>query len=198
MKIAIGVVGFLAVLLVGMWAFGAFSKNPQVAEIEQLATRLQTEGEKLPRDKQREVWQEMRKKMEQLPEADREQLREDFQEKMEARMDARLDQFFALSPEKRKAELDKQIDEMEKWRKAREARGSRQNGNGGSARQGQNRGGGGNRWGNMSEAKRLERRKARLDRSTPKARAQRSEYHRLVQQRRRERGLPVGGGPGRR
>jgi hypothetical protein len=57
-----------------------------------------------------------------LTDEQREKIRENGRQVMEERMDERMNEYFAAKPEEQEAILDKQIDEMEKFRKDMEAR----------------------------------------------------------------------------
>jgi hypothetical protein len=189
-------IGVLVVLtLVGVGAAWAIQSrpDPQVVKVQGLQARLRT-SEGLPDAERRALFDEMRNEMEQLPEEIREQLwraqREEFEDRMLARMKATL----AMSGAEQKAALDAQIDEFESRRKEWEAR-RRERGQQGEKKAGERKsdGRGASRGGTSAE-QRDARRKARLDRSTPEQRAVRAEYRKLLEQRRKERGL----GPGMR
>ena len=188
-KIAVATAILFPIAVLAIWVSGGFSKDPRRTEVEQLQAKLSEEGQKLPRDEQRKLWQEMRKKMDQLPEAERQEVRRGMWEERRVRMEQEMDAFFSLPPEKQKVELDKRIDQMEKWRKDRAARG-----NGNADRGGGRRGGGGDRGRNASEQERNKWRKRMLDNTTPKQRAQWRAYRDMMDQRRKERGLPERGG----
>ncbi len=94
----------------------------------------------------------------------------------------RVDKLLAMPTEEQSKELDKWIDRMEDMRANREARGD---------------GGRGDRGGDLSQAERDQRRKQRLDRTTPEMRAKRDRMKDLINERREERGLePIEGGRG--
>ena len=192
-------IGLLLLLLLGAWAAGMFSTDPQVTEIQALRDKLRSpETEKLPPEERRKLWEDMRQKMQTLPEEQRREMFRSGRQMFQERMAKRVDEFFALPKEKRMAALDKQIDEMEAWRRQRE----RQNAGRGNRGGGQATQANGSRQGNASRGRRSrgqgpqaeqarnQRRKSRLDETDPKMRAQMREYRRLMEQRRRERGLP--------
>jgi hypothetical protein len=177
----------------------------------------------------RPAMEEIRVKIEALPEGKKEQVEDTTRQRMFAHMQQRdrqrMAQFFALPPAERMAALDKEIDEQEarraQWAK-RMAESQNAAPSGAEAKQAgtagpssipvppgpgnpPSRGGGRDtfhmRMANMTPERRKEMSRRFLDNSTPEHRAQRTEYIRLVQQRRKERGLadapagPFGFGP---
>ena len=121
-----------------------------------------------------------------------------------SRMEQRVDIVLALPPEQRDAELDKQIDEWDRriaaWNKRRGQENKKQSGGGG----GDNAGGSGvpqsagndkkktdrrRGWVNASKEQRDTWRRELLSRTTPQQRAKWHEYRRLMDERRKERGL---------
>jgi hypothetical protein len=184
--------GVLTLLLVGVaaWAFGFFNRiDPAVAELQQLGNQM---------------WDKN------LPDAQRDQLRSDFRQRMEAmsdnqrraffdsnrenwngRIQERMDEYFGLS----KADQQKRLDEILN-RMVQDRNSQKQN-----ATSRGNRGGGRN----MTDAQRDERSKRRLDRTSPKMRAQFTEFRKQLDKRAQQRGIQLGdqrgsgfGGSGRR
>ena len=96
----------------------------------------------------------------------------------------RMDEFFALSPADQQKRLDEMIDRMLDRRKQRE-----QNPPSGQNGQADRRGSGRQGWQNMTDAQRDTARKQRLDRTTPKMRAQFTEFRRMMNERMEQRGL---------
>ena len=92
----------------------------------------------------------------------------------------RMDEFFSLTPEEQAQRLDEIIDRQEAGQ--REGRGERSN-------RGDRR--------PRTAGERSERMKRMLDRTTPEMRARFSEFRRLINERREERGLPPSKGPPR-
>jgi uncharacterized membrane protein YgcG len=129
-----------------------------------------------------------------------------FRDLWERRTQKHAEEYYKLPPDKRRDYLDKQIAEMEKWRKEREAR-RNQDGPGGGQGQGPGPGGqgpggggggGGNGgrggWGggrNASPEQRSQMANGRLDRSDPSQRAQMAGYMGDLLARRAQLGLPV-------
>lgn len=181
-------------------------------------------------EQMRPAIEEMRAKIEALPDGQKEQVEDATRQRMFAHMQQRdrqrMAEFFALPREQRTAALDKEIDEQEarfaQWAK-RMAEAQNASPRGGDAKQAGAVGPPGNvslagagnpppaagrgrdtfhmRMANMTPEQRKEMSRRFLDNSTPEHRAQRTEYVRLVQQRRKERGLtaapagPFGFGP---
>lgn len=177
-----------------VWGFLG-GTDPAVAELQQMAEQA------FDRD---------------LPEAERDQFRDDFRERMRAlsddqrqaffdanrdhwmqRGEERMNEFFALPPADQQKRLDEILDRMAQPRENRPRDANR--GGGGRDRVSDGRGRG--NWGSMTEAQRDERSKRRLDQTSPKARAQFSEFRQRLEQRAKERGmgeLPGWGFPGGR
>jgi hypothetical protein len=142
--------------------------------------------------------------MEQLPESTRREMWQEQRAQFQQRMDEQMKKVMLLPPNQRAAEIDKQIDEMEKRRKQWEQRRQQQQASAGagagnqSGRGDRQRGAGRQRTPDPTGKANLERTKRRLDNSTPEQRALREEYRRLVDNRRQQRGLPANPWPGRR
>jgi hypothetical protein len=153
--------------------------------------------------------------MRNVPEGYRDQVRGEMGRLFEARERAETNSFFMMSPDQRMAELDRRIQDEEAQREARrqewsqrQASGDQNRGprgdnggrggppggvgqGGGPQAGGGPPGGGRGDWGRGSFSSE-ERRKSRLDSSSPQDRAQRDEYRRLMQQRREQLGLSGG------
>jgi hypothetical protein len=117
-------------------------------------------------------------------------------------MRARIDGYFALPPEKRQAELDRQIKQEEMMRKAFETAGAVAGAFGGGGGGGSSnaaaggsaptqQGGGAPR--SRTEESRNNWRKQMIDRTTPEQRARYVEYRRAMEKRREQLGMPSGG-----
>jgi hypothetical protein len=154
----------------------------------------------------------IRQKVEALPEHLRPEVERSGQRMFQSAFRARIDNYFAQPPEKRRAEIDKQIDQEEMMRKAFEAgralmtavgAGQGGGGQGGSstAPAGGNQAAGASRpagpgnssWQNRSEEERNRWRKSMVDRTNPEERARYTEWRRAMEERRVERGLPARG-----
>ena len=155
---------------------------------------------------------EIRQRVEALPEHLRPQVERSGQRMFQSAFRARIDNYFAQPPEKRQAEIDRQIDQEEMMRKAFEAGralasvvGGGQSGGagqGGSSAQsgGDSRPAGGpppgpgsSSWSSRSEEERNRWRKSMVDRTNPEERARYTEWRRATEERRVERGLPARG-----
>lgn len=143
---------------------------------------------------------QIRQKVESLPENLRPQVERSGGSMFRTAMRARIDGYFALPPEKRQAELDRQIKQEEMMRKAFETAGaiagafgggggSSNAAAGGSAQTQQ--GGGAPR--SRTEESRNNWRKQMIDRTTPEQRARYVEYRRAMEKRREQLGMPSGG-----
>jgi len=149
---------------------------------------------------------DIRRRTEALPERLRQQVERNGSDVFRAAFRARIDRYFALPPEQRAAEIDRQIDEEEMWRKAFEAGQAalRTVGVGGpsaggptaagpvapqpSASSGQSSSA--SSWSSRTEEERNRWRKGMIDRTTPDERARYTEWRRARDARREQRGLP--------
>lgn len=192
----------------GRWVWGYWSEQSQVNKVERLRDELFSEASReLPEEDRRARWEELRAEAERLSPEQRDRLRDEGRQRWEQHAEQRLTEFFALAPAERKAELDRQIDQMEAWRKRAEQRRNseegRSGGRGGPGRgqdgasagasaDGPGTGGGSSRFRSRSSdpERRNERRRERLDSTTPEQRARWTEYRRQLTERRAERGLP--------
>jgi hypothetical protein len=184
-KLIIGTVLMILLAAVAAWALGFIGgTDPAVAELQQMGEQMWNRG---------------------LPEAQRDQLRDDFRERMRALSDdqrsaffdanrdqwmlgvqRRMDEFFALPVADQQKRLDEILDRMQQWRQTRGQDGGARDA---SARDGRRDGRGRGGWQNMTEAQRDERSKRRLDRTSPKLRAQFSEFRRRLDERSKQRGM---------
>jgi hypothetical protein len=135
---------------------------------------------------------EIRQKTEALPPHLKPQVEQAAGDAFRSMFQARMDRYFAIPPEQRQAELDRQIDQQEMFRKAMEAGRSVMNAVSGGG-QATNQSGNGAPWSSRSEDERNQWRKSRiLDRTNPQERARFTEYIRALDARREQRGLPSG------
>lgn len=198
----------LLVSLPCLWAAGFFATPRAVAEVRQLVDSQVAEYDRVARGEvpyasapsASPVWERMRE----LSPAHREQVGPELGRLWEAHERAEMGSYFALPPEQRQAELDRRLkaeaDRRAKWQAEREKReqerAARTGDGGGAAGRGPAAAGAAAPRGGTEES-RLQRSKARLDRTTPETRAQQAEYRRALEARRNQLGLPTGGG-GRR
>lgn len=213
----------LVALAIGAWLMGwiSFWTDPRVVEIQQMQTEAQKQftengGPRTVAEATAAMttMNTIRAKVEALPPHLRPQVERQGGNMFRNAMRARIDSYFALPPEKRQAEIDRQIDQEEVMRKAFEAGravasvfGGGQGGQGGQA--GGQAGGAagttasatasappagtpGGRSGSEEDRNRF--RKSIIDRTTPEQRARYVEYRRAMDERREQRGLPPGWG----
>ena len=178
-KTAIGAVTMALVLGVG-WALGFFDRSdPEVLELQKMRDEAFDRRDQISEEERRTQFRAIRERVEDLSEDQRRAFHEGLRERFQQRME----QFFAMLPEEQTERLDELIDRMEERRANRD-----QAGGGG-------RPGGGR--GDMTAAQRDQRRKERLDRTTPDMRAKMDRFREMLNDRREQRGLdPIEGGRG--
>jgi hypothetical protein len=213
-------IAVLAVLVAWLLGWISFSTDPRVAEIQKMQEEARTQfaeggGPRSVAEATAAVtaMNTIRAKVEALPPHLRPQVERQGSSVFRSAMRARIDSYFTAPPEKRKAELDRQIDQEEMMRKAFEAgravagmfgggQPAGQSGAGqGAAGQGAAGQGGqqaaqasGGRSGggppqSGSEEDRNRWRKSIIDSTTPEQRARYVEYRRAMDERREQRGL---------
>jgi len=181
-KNQISIATTLVVLAVGAtWAMGFFSnRDPQLVELEQLRDENFEKMPGMSEEERRKQFGTMRNKVGDLSEEQRHQFFENSRPMFLQMMNQRIDSFFAKSPQEQAEELDRRIDRMV------ERNANRDNTVGNQDR--------GNRGGNMTPQQRDQRRKERLDRTTPELRGKMDRYLDMLNERRAQRGLePVTG-----
>ena len=211
-------VAVLAVLVAWLLGWISFGTDPRVAEIQKMQEEARAQfaeggGPRTVVEATAAVtaMNTIRAKVDALPPHLRPQVERQGGSVFRTAMRARIDSYFTAPPEKRKAELDRQIDQEEMMRKAFEAgravagmfgggqsggqSGGQQASQGGAAQGGQQAGGsrpGGPPQGG-SEEDRNRWRKSMIDSTTPEQRARYVEYRRAMDERREQRGLPTWG-----
>lgn len=214
------IAGLVLLALIAAWFMGwiSFWTDPRVVEIQQLQQEAQKQfgeggGPKTIAEATAAVtaMNTIRTKVEALPPHLRPQVEREGGSMFRSAFRARIDSYFAASPEKRQAELDRQIDQEEMMRKAFDAgrtiAGVFGGGQGSQAAGGTAQGGtapGGTSGGgppaptgsrsSSSEESRNKWRKSMIDRTTPEQRSRYVEYRRAMDERREQRGLPGGWG----
>jgi hypothetical protein len=217
------IAGLVLLALIAAWFMGwiSFWTDPRVVEIQQLQQEAQKQfgeggGPKTIAEATAAVtaMNTIRTKVEALPPHLRPQVEREGGSMFRSAFRARIDSYFAAAPEKRQAELDRQIDQEEMMRKAFDAgraiagvfgggQGSQAAGGtaqGGTAPGGTTGGGSpaptGSRSssGSSSEERSNKWRKSMIDRTTPEQRSRYVEYRRAMDERREQRGLPGGWG----
>jgi len=203
-------VAVLALLVAWLAGWIRFTTDPRVTEIialqEQARERFgQGSGPSNLADAAAMAtsMMEIRQKMEALPEHLRPQAEQAGRSMFQSAFRARIDSYFALPPEQRQAEIDRQIDQEEMMRKAFEAGRTVANALGGGGAQSGGASAGssaqpaanpppGGPGGSRSEEERNRWRKSMIDRTTPQERARFTEWRRAMDARREQRGLPSG------
>lgn len=185
-------IGGVVILLVGIaaWAFGFFDRtDPAIAELQQLGS--QAFDRNLPDAQRDQLRQEFRQKMDGLSDDQRRAFFDANRSQWDARAQERMDEYFKLTKVEQQKRLDEILDRIVK------ARSTQQQANATQRNQNDRRGDanrGGRR--NMTEAQREERSKSRLDRSTPRMRAQMTAFRKQLETRAQQRGINMGD-PGR-
>jgi len=221
-------VAVLAVLVAWFLGWISFGTDPRVAEIQKMQEEARAQfaeggGPRTVVEATAAVtaMNTIRAKVDALPPHLRPQVERQGGSVFRTAMRARIDSYFTAPPEKRKAELDRQIDQEEMMRKAFEAgravagmfgggqSGGQQASQGGAgqgaagqgaagqggqqaAQASGGRSGGGPPQGG-SEEDRNRWRKSMIDSTTPEQRARYVEYRRAMDERREQRGLPTWG-----
>jgi hypothetical protein len=197
-KISLAVVAVSAMGLTVAWATG-FLENPQMKALDRLQAEIQQTLDKPPADTveaeanrsaiRREKVAEYREKVQSLPEQQQEVAKSQMRKFFVSQFEKRIDRVLSLPPEERNAELDQQIDEWDerrkRWQQEREQKAEKSDS--------QNKGGRAHSrssWRNSTPEQRSQWRRQLLANTTPQQRAKWQEYRRLMNQRRKERGLP--------
>ncbi len=174
------IIGAVVILLLGgaAWAFGFFHRtDPAIAELQQLGSQAFDRSK--PDAEREQLRQEFRQKMDGLSDDQRRAFFDANRGQWEARAQERMNEYFKMTKAEQQKRLDEILDRIVKSQNQQQA----------NANQNQN-GRRGNR-GNMTDAQREERSKSRLDRSTPKMRAQMDEFRRQLQTRAQQRGISL-------
>jgi uncharacterized membrane protein len=180
----------LSIMLVGFaaWAFGFFNRsNPAVAELQQLGSQMWDRS--LPDDQRNQLRTDFRQRMESMTDDQRRAFFDANRDQWTGRMQQRMDEYFAMPKADQQKRLDEILNRIAQAQKSQQQNASSQ----------RNRGAGNSRGGgrNMTDAQREERSKRRLDRTTPKMRAQFSEFRRQLDSRAQQRGIQLGDQRGR-
>src|SRR3954471_15226119 len=174
----------LTILLVGLaaWAFGFFTRtDPVIAALQQIGNQMQDKN--LSDAQRNQLREDFRQNMRSLTDDQRRAFFDANRDQWTGRIQQRMDEYFAMS----KADQQKRLDEiLNRMVQARTS--SQQTPNSGNQNSNNNRGGGRN----MSDAQREQRSKQRLDRTSPKMRAQASEFRKQLATRAQQRGIQLG------
>ena len=157
----------------------------QVAKVQKLQQELFANGQQLPSEQRRAKFDELRQATAGLSDAQRRALAEPMRQRREEEMK----QYFEMPKAEKVKFLDQMIDRQEQARRQRQ----QQPGGGGGGPPGFGGGPGGGRppsgaLGNGSGSD--DRRRSRLDQSSPEQRARMDQFRKDLDQRRSQRGLP--------
>jgi hypothetical protein len=205
--IGIASTALIAFLIAWLAGWIRFTTDPRVAEIialqEQARARFEQQGGGAngslgiaDATAAAAAMMEIRQKTEALPEHLRQQVERNGSSMFRSAFRARIDRYFALPPEQRQAELDRQIAEEETWRKAFEAGRAMMNAVGVGGQQAQQPQAqtaattSNPPWASRTEDERNRWRKGMVDRTTPQERARYTEWRRARDARREQLGLP--------
>jgi hypothetical protein len=171
-KLIFGATALVLVAVVA-WALGLFGgTDPALAELQQLGDQMFNRD--LPDDQRDQLRDDFRNRMQSLSDEQRRAFFDANRGQWMGRIERRMDEFFAMSQADQEKRLDELLDRMNQPRTERRRDG--------------NRGGWGN-WRNMTDAQRDERAKRMLDRTSPKLRAQFTEFRRKLEDRAEARGM---------
>ncbi|NCA10631.1 hypothetical protein EBR56_02290 [bacterium] len=208
---AIAILALIAFLVAWLGGWMRFTIDPRVAEIrtlqEEARQKFATNGGPQTLAEATEAVTAMatiRQKTEALPASLRPQVERSGGSVFRSAMRQRIDAYFSLPPEKRQAELDRQIKQEEMMRKAFETAGrvagffgggppgggGQGGGPPGTGGQGGGPPGGGGPPPNASQEGVNKWRKQMIDSTTPEQRARYVEYRRAMDQRRNQLGMP--------
>jgi hypothetical protein len=177
----------ISVLAAAAWALGLFGgTDPAVAKLQEIGDQMSDDN--MPESQRDQLRNQFRQQMQTLSDDQRRAFFDANRSQWEARSAERMNQFFAMPKADQQKRLDEIINRMNQ---------PRQN-TGGRDQNGRNASGSNGRGGSMSEAQREERSKRRLDRSSPKQRAQFTEFRKALDQRAAQRGIKLDDGWGRR
>jgi uncharacterized membrane protein YgcG len=187
-------VGALLLLLLMVGVVWAVRPDPHLARARELQQEL-ANGKNLSPDDRKAKFQELRDQMKHLNADQKWELSAPMREKQKAEMD----RYFAMSPKEKTRYLDERIDQSEKMRKEWEKKaGQGKSGQAGPGKAGGGFPGGGSPVGfggsngkQRSSEEIEKRRKESLNRTTPEERAHMDQFRKDMNDRRKQRGLPV-------
>jgi hypothetical protein len=179
----------LLFLALGAWALGLFGgTDPAIAALQQLREELSDRS--LSDSQRQQLRDDFRARLDSMSDDQRRAFFQNGRQFWMQRAEQRMDQFFAMAASDQQRQLDDMLNRMAA---------GRNQASGGNRPQRRSAGprGNGIRGGNMTDAQRDERAKRRLDRSSPKMRAQLAEFRRRLNERAQQRGIDPGNLPGR-
>jgi hypothetical protein len=192
----------VVILLAGAaWAFGFFDRtDPAIAQLQQIGEQM---WDRNLSDAQRDQLRgQFRQSLDSMSESQRRAFFDSNRERWSGRMNQRMDEYFTLPKAEQQKRLDEILNRIVQSRNSRQQQSGNANGSVNGGRRGDNNRG--DRGRNMTDAQREERSKRRLDRSSPKQRAQFAEFRKQLDQRAAQRGIKLddqggrggfGGGP---
>jgi len=171
----------------GWWLWTESQPDPQVEAVKAL---LPKDISKVPEEKRRETFQKVREEIKKLTPQQRNEV---FKERREGMVN-RMREYSKLPPKEQVAFLDKEIDRMEEmkkmWQKRKKERESKQKSENATKNSDQKQGRGPRGGKDLSNAEKQNRRRNRLDSTTPEERALFTKFIQDLKKRRAERGLP--------
>jgi hypothetical protein len=176
----------LLLLLLGYGTYRAVRPDPNLKKVQQLRADFAAHGKEWSPDQRQAKGKEMRDAMARLSPGQRDAMAAEGRK----RFQQELERYSKMTRQEKNRYLDGRIDEMEKMRQQMAQR----NANGGPGTFGAGPGGPGARGQGMSPEQREQRRKERLDQTTPEFRALMDQFRKDMNARRQQRGLPTLGG----
>lgn len=182
-----GVVVIVSTGLALAWGLGWLGEDPALAEVKAMQAKLADAN--LSEADFRATMVQVRAKMDGLSESARRLAWRNAREMFERREQSRIDKILAMKPPDRTRALDDEINRAER-RRAQWQQQAKQSPNGTPRGTLGNTAPGQRSRGSQTDEQRISRLRNRLDQSSPEQRAKRTEYVRLVNERRVQRGLP--------
>ena len=104
----------LALLLLGSgYALYSYSSNSTLRQYQTLTAEMNMEKMRdMPAEERKEYFENMKNLREKMTEPQKEKADDSMRERFQTQMSEKMNKFFALPPEERKAELDKEVDRM--------------------------------------------------------------------------------------
>ena len=106
--------GLLALLLLGSgYALYSYSSNSTLRQYQTLTAEMSMEKmREMPAEERKEYFENMKNLREKMTEPQKEKADDSMRERFQTQMSEKMNKFFALPPEERKVELDKEVDRM--------------------------------------------------------------------------------------
>jgi len=104
----------LALLLLGSgYALYSYSSNSTLRQYQTLTAEMNMEKMRdMPAEERKEYFENMKNLREKMTEPQKEKADDSMRERFQTQMSEKMNKFFALPPEERKVELDKEVDRM--------------------------------------------------------------------------------------